>query len=77
MLLYALLRGPSGPGPRTAAVAGAVAWAAFSIAGPAQFVPLGFFSHALWVKAGAFQLATSVLAVVAGAALYKDATARA
>jgi hypothetical protein len=58
-------------------VAGAVAWAAFSIAGPAQFVPLGFFSHALWVKAGAFQLATSVLAVVAGAALYKDATARA
>lgn len=71
MLLYALLRTPFGPGPRTAALAGAAAWVAFSLTGPAQFIPLGFFSHALWWKAGAFQLLTSVLAALAGAALYK------
>ena len=62
-----------GPGPKTAALAGVVAWIAFSITGPAQFIPLGFFSNALWAKVVAFQLVTSILAAIAGAALYKDA----
>jgi hypothetical protein len=73
MLLYAGLRSPLGPGPKTAAVAGVGAWIAFSVTGPAQFIPLGFFSHALWAKAAAFQLVTSILAAIAGAAVYKDA----
>ena len=72
MFLYVLMRPHWRPGPKTAALAGAVAWLAFSIAGPAQFIPLGFFSNALWVKAGAFQLVTSIVAAIAGAALYKD-----
>lgn len=72
IFLYALMRPHSGPGPKTAALAGVVAWLAFSIAGPAQFIPLGFFSNALWVKAGAFQLITSIVAAIAGAALYRD-----
>ncbi|MFN2510608.1 MAG: hypothetical protein ABR568_04100 [Pyrinomonadaceae bacterium] len=72
MLLYALMRPYCGPGPKTAAYAGVVTWLAFSITGPAQFIPLGFFSNALWVKAGAFQLITSIAAAIAGAALYKD-----
>jgi len=61
------------PGPKTAAQAGLVAWIAFSVTGPAQFIPLGFFSNALWIKVAAFQLVTSILAAIAGAAVYKEA----
>lgn len=72
IFLYAMMRTYCGPGPRTAAYAGIVAWLAFSITGPAEFIPLGFFSNALWIKAAAFQLFTSIVAAIAGAALYKD-----
>jgi hypothetical protein len=48
-------------------------WIAFSLTGPAQFIPLGFYSNALWMKVGAFQLVTSIVAAIAAAALYKDA----
>jgi hypothetical protein len=74
--LYALMRSCCGPGPKTAALAGVVAWIAFSVTGPAQFIPLGFYSNALWIKVGAFQLVTSIVAAVAGAALYRDAAAK-
>jgi hypothetical protein len=73
IFVYALMRSHFGPGPKTAALAGVVAWFAFSLTGPAQFIPLGFFSNLLWLKAGVFQLITSVVAAVAGAALYQDA----
>jgi len=73
MLLYVLMRPLCKPGPKTAALAGLVAWIAFSLTGPAQFIPLGFYSNALWIKVTAFQLVTSVVAAIAGAALYKDA----
>lgn len=71
--LYALMRSCCGPGPKTAALAGVVAWIAFSVTGPAQFIPLGFYSNELWVKVAAFQLVTSIVAAIAGAALYRDA----
>ena len=70
--LYFLMRQCCQPGPKTAILAGIVMWLAFSVTGPAQFIPLGFFSHALWIKVGAFQLVTSSLASLAGAAVYKD-----
>jgi hypothetical protein len=73
--LYALMRSCCGPGPKTAAYAGVVDWIAFSVTGPAQFIPLGFYSHELWLKVGAFQLVTSIVAAVAGAALYREAAA--
>ncbi len=73
MLLYVLMRPHCKPGPKTAALAGLVAWIAFSLTGPAQFIPLGFYSNALWIKVTAFQLVTSIVAAIAGAALYKDA----
>ena len=72
MLLYVLMRPFCKPGPKTAALAGLLAWIAFSLTGPAQFIPLGFFSNALWIKAGAFQLVTSIVAAIIAAALYKD-----
>lgn len=73
LFLYALMRPFLKPGPKTAALAGVVAWFAFSVTGPAQFIPLGFFSNALWIKVAAFQLVTSILAAIAGAAVYKEA----
>ena len=72
ILIYALLRQFFKPGPKTAVLAGIVAWLAFSVTGPAQFIPLEFYSHALWVKVGAYQLITSIVATIAGAAIYKD-----
>jgi hypothetical protein len=72
MTLYVLMRRCCKPGPKTAAIAGVVVWLAFSVTGPAQFIPLGFFSHALWLKVGAFHLVTSVIATIAGAAIYKE-----
>jgi hypothetical protein len=73
LYLYALMRSCCGPGPKTAALAGVVAWIAFSVTGPAQFIPLGFYSHALWIKVGVFQLITSIIAAIAGAFFYRDA----
>jgi hypothetical protein len=74
ILVYVLMRPFFQPGPKTAALAGLVTWFAFSLTGPAQFIPLGFYSHALWMKAGAFQLVTSIVAAIAAAAVYKDKT---
>jgi hypothetical protein len=72
LFLYALMRPIFAPGPKAAALAGVATWLAFSITAPAQFIPLGFYSNALWIKVAAFQLITSILAAIAGAALYKD-----
>lgn len=72
LFVYALMRQFHTPGPKTAALAGIVAWFAFSVTGPAQFIPLEFYSNALWVKVAAFQLITSIIATIAGAALYRD-----
>ena len=73
MMFYVLMRAYFGAGPKTAVIAGIVGWIAFSLTGPAQFIPLGFFSTALWLKVGAIHLVTSIVATIAGAALYKDA----
>jgi hypothetical protein len=72
MLFYATMRTHFGAGPKTAIIAGLACWIAFSFTGPAQFIPLGFFSTALWIKLGALHLITSILATLAGAWLYKD-----
>ena len=73
MMFYGLMRAYFGAGPKTAVWAGILGWIAFSLTGPMQFIPLGFFSTALWLKVGAIHLITSILAAIAGAALYKDA----
>lgn len=73
IFLYALMRAFFGAGPKTAVLAAIVGWLAFSVTGPAEFIPLGFFSNALWLKAAALQLITSIAATIAGAAAYRDA----
>jgi hypothetical protein len=75
MLFYATMRTHFGAGPKTAVLAGIASWVAFSLTGPAQFIPLGFYSTALWMKVGALHLITSIIATIAGAALYKDSAA--
>ena len=74
IMFYVLMRAYFGAGPKTAVFAGILGWIAFSLTGPVQFIPLGFFSNALWLKVGAIHLITSILATIAGAALYKDAS---
>jgi hypothetical protein len=74
LLIYVLMRPFFGAGPKTAVLAAVAGWFAFSIAGPAQFIPLGFYSTTLWGKVAGFHLVTTVVAVLAAAALYKDAT---
>lgn len=75
MFLYVLMRAFWGAGPRTAILAGVAVWIAFSVTGPAQFIPLGFFTVQLWLKVAGFQLITSIFGSLAGAALYKDVSA--
>ena len=72
MLLYVLLRPRLGPGARTAAWAGIVTWFAFSLAGPAQLIPIGFSSAALWLSIAAWQLVSTVVAAIAGAAIARS-----
>ena len=72
IFVYVLMRPLSGAGPKTAVFAAIIGWAAFSLTGPAQFIPLGFYSTAIWVKAAGYQLVTSIVANLAAAALYKD-----
>src|SRR5215204_598424 len=74
MMFYATMRAVFGAGPKTAVLAGIVGWVAMSLTGPVQFIPLGFFSIPLWLKVGAIQLIVSIVATIAGAAVYKDAT---
>jgi len=73
VFLYAMMRARFRPGPGTAALAGVIGWVAFSLTGPAQFIPLGFFSNELWCAIGLYQLVTSILATIAGAAVYREA----
>ena len=73
IMFYVLMRPFCGAGPKTAVAAGIVGWIAFSLTGPVQFIPLGFFSTALWLKVGALHFIVSIIATIAGAALYKDA----
>ena len=72
MFLYALLRPRLGSRARTAAWAGIVTWFAFSLAGPAQLIPIGFSSAALWLSIAAWQLVFTVVAAIAGAAIARS-----
>jgi hypothetical protein len=72
MYVYVLLRPRLGAGVQTATWAGVVAWVCYSLTGPAQFIPIGLYSEALWIKVGLFQLVFSIVAAIAGAAPYSE-----
>jgi hypothetical protein len=75
MYVYVLLRPRLGPGVKTATWAGVVAWVAYSLTGPAQFIPLGFYSESLWISVGLYQLVFSIIAAIVGAAPYQERSA--
>ena len=75
MYVYVLLRPRLGPGVKTATWAGVVTWVAFSLTGPAQFIPLGFYSTTLWFTVAIYQLVFTIIAAIMGAAPYSERTA--
>src|ERR1043165_4690406 len=70
MFVYVLMRAFTGAGAMTAVMSAVVAWAGFSVAGPAEFIPLGFYSKHLWAMTAGAQLITSVAANLLAAWLY-------
>jgi hypothetical protein len=72
VLMYVLMRPFSGAGAKTAVLAAVAAWFAFSLTGPAQFIPLGFYGRHLWALVAGYQLVTSVIANLIAAWMYRD-----
>jgi hypothetical protein len=72
IFIYALMRPFHGPGPKTAVLAAIAAWLAFSVTAPAEFIPLGFYGRRLWVMVAAAQFATSIVANLLAAWIYKE-----
>ena len=72
IFLYVLMRPFYGAGPKTAVLSAVVAWLAFSVAAPAEFIPLGFYSRRLWVMVAVAQLVTSILTNLLAAWIYRD-----
>ena len=75
ILVYVLMRPFYGAGPKTAVISAVVAWLAFSVAAPAEFIPLGFYGRRMWVMVAAAQLVTSIAANLLAAWTYSDAVA--
>lgn len=72
IFIYALMRPFYGQGPKTAVLSAIVAWLAFSVTAPAEFIPLGFYGRRLWVMVAAAQLVTSIAANLLAAWIYRD-----
>jgi xanthosine utilization system XapX-like protein len=73
--LYAMIRPRYGAGPKTAACAGLVAWAIGALLPNASLMSVaGLFPSNLTVMTTAAAIVESVVAALAGAALYKEGT---
>jgi len=72
IFIYVMMRARYRPGPKTAVGAAIVSWLICSVSGPAQFIPLGFYSQTLWLKVAACQAVTTLAATLAGAAIYRE-----
>ena len=72
VFIYVMMRAQYGPGAKTAVGAALATWLITSVSGPAQFIPLGFYSQALWLKVAGIQLVTTLAATLAGAAIYRE-----
>lgn len=70
--LYATLRGPMGPGPKTACCAGSFCWALYYFAPTVSFAAMGMFPWTPTVITLVWTAAEMCLATTAGAYFYRD-----
>jgi hypothetical protein len=68
---YAAMRPRFGPGPKTAFVSGVTLYLAVTVI-LYGFMRTGFFTEPLFLKASLFALVATILASLAGAAVYKE-----
>ncbi len=71
MLIYVSARVPCGAGPKTAAIAGLIAWLATEVLPSIEWMPFPFYDKSFFVKVIALELLPMVLGAVLGAWLYK------
>lgn len=70
---YAAIRPRFGPGPKTAALAGFVLWAMVYLYSAVVGSAIGLFPAKVYIIGAAWELAATLIATLAGAALYKEA----
>lgn len=75
MLFYVAARVLCGPGPKTAIVAGLIAWFATEVVTSIQWMPFPFYEKSFFVKVMALEIVPMVIGAVIGAWIYKDAAA--
>jgi hypothetical protein len=75
--VYAAIRPRFGAGPKTAMLAGAVVWALAYVSSNAAMVVLHLFPAGLMLAATAIGLVETLVAGLAGAAVYREEEARA
>lgn len=72
MLIYVAARVPCKPGPKTAVVAGLIAWLAIEVLPSISWMPFPFYEKSFWVKVIALELVPMVIGAILGAWIYKE-----
>jgi hypothetical protein len=76
MLIYVAARVPCKPGPKTAVVAGLIAWLAIEVLPSIEWMPFPFYAKSFWVKVIALELLPMVIGAILGAWIYKEPAAK-
>jgi hypothetical protein len=72
MLIYVAARVPCKPGPKTAVVAGLIAWLAIEVLPSISWMPFPFYGKSFWVKVMALEILPMVIGAILGAWIYKE-----
>lgn len=72
MLIYVAARVPCKPGPKTAVVAGLIAWLAIEVLPSVEWMPFPFYEKSFWMKVMALELLPMVIGAILGAWIYKE-----
>jgi hypothetical protein len=72
LLIYVAARARFGPGIRTAAWAGVVAWLATAVLPSLEWLPFPFYEKSFFVKVIALELVPLVIGAILGAWIYKE-----
>jgi hypothetical protein len=72
MLIYVAARVPCKPGPKTAVVAGLIAWLAIAVLPSIEWMPFPFYAKSFWVKVIALEILPMVVGAILGAWVYRE-----